>query len=290
MKRFMVVTIILLAAVATGMGQPAPKLSQASSSDPVLRAMLEELERSKAKLKLPDVDAPYYIEYRISDVDEFQMDAVFGALRLQSATRVRLLRVVVRVGSYKQDSYYGMGEGLANIAVLDDDIPALRHQLWLNTDRAYKMASEALTQKQAVLKQLNVENPVDDFSKAAPVESVQPLVHIQMDTQSWIETLRAASALYRQDPQLQDFEAALRYSATNRYLVNTEGAIVRDGKALYNIHVGGSTQAADGMHLDQGVGLCGDNAFRASGPRHYSGTSWQGHHLLEGVACGSHVR
>jgi TldD protein len=256
MKRLAIVTLILFAGILGGTVPSAAQSSTQSTakaaSDPILHAMLEELQRSKVKLKLADVDAPYYIEYRISDVDEFKVETVFGELRLQNRTHGRLLRVVVRVGSYKQDSYYGMGEGMTNVAVVDDDISALRHQLWLNTDHAYKIASEALTQKQAALKQLNVEIPVDDFAKAPPVESVQPLVQMEAGSQNWIETLRAASALYRQDPQLQDFDASLSFSAANRYLVNTEGTIVRDGKALYNIHVGGSTQAADGMHLDRG--------------------------------------
>jgi predicted Zn-dependent protease len=214
--------------------------------------MLDELQRSKAKLKLTDVETPYYIEYRISDVDEFKVETVFGERRLQNRSHGRLLRVVVRVGNYKQDSYIGMGEGLTNVAVVDDDLAALRNELWLNTDRAYKMASEALTQKQAALKQLNVEIPVDDFAKAAAVESVQPLAHLEVTPQEWVDTLQAASALYRRDALLQDFEASADFSATNRYLVNTEGTIVRDGKALYNVRVSGNTQAADGMRLNRG--------------------------------------
>src|SRR5258705_8056407 len=170
-----------------------------SANDPVLRAMLDELQRSQAKLKLTDVEAPYYIEYRISDVDEFKVETVFGERRLQNRSHGRLLRVVVRVGNYKQDSYIGLGEGLTNVAGVDDDLAALRNELWLNTDRAYKMAREALTQKQAALKQLNVEIPVDDFARAPAVESVQALAHLEVTTQDWVDTLRAASALYRRD-------------------------------------------------------------------------------------------
>ncbi len=250
MKRLLVFAMIFSFSVAgsvAGWAQAAK-----SANDPVLLAMLEELQRSKSKLKLADIDAPYYIEYRISDMNEFKAETVFGELRLQNRNHARLLRVVVRVGSYKQDSYIGMGEGMANVAVVDDDVAALRNELWLNTDRAYKMASEALTQKQAALKQLNVEIPVDDFAKAPAVESVQATAKLEVTAQDWVDTLRAASALYQQDPQLQDFEASADFSTTNRYLVNTEGTIVRDGKALYNISVGGSTQAADGMHLNRG--------------------------------------
>ena len=51
-----------------------------------------------------------------------------------------MLRIVVRVGDYKQDSYYGPGEGVVDVGPLDDDETGLRHQLWLGTDRAYKAA------------------------------------------------------------------------------------------------------------------------------------------------------
>ena len=245
MRRLLFLAVVFC---ASSWAQDAVK----SANDPVLRAMLDELQRSKAKLKLTDVETPYYIEYRISDVDEFKVETVFGERRLQNRSHGRLLRVVVRVGNYKQDSYIGMGEGLTNVAVVDDDLAALRNELWLNTDRAYKMASEALTQKQAALKQLNVEIPVDDFAKAAAVESVQPLAHLEVTPQEWVDTLQAASALYRRDALLQDFEASADFSATNRYLVNTEGTIVRDGKALYNVRVSGNTQAVDGMRLNRG--------------------------------------
>jgi len=251
MKR--ISTILLIVLVALGMCALAANAAETAQStkDPVLRAMLEELARSKAKLKLDDVAAPYYIEYSIGDVDEFSAETAFGALRLQNRDHARLLRVVVRVGGYKQDSYYGEGEGTVNIAAVEDDIEALRRQLWLTTDRAYKTAGEALSQKQAALKDKNVEIPVDDFAKASPVESILPLVKLDLDPEAWIGTLQAASALYRRDPKVEEFDASLRASAVNRYFVNTEGSVVREGKTTYFLRVSGSTQAVDGMRLDR---------------------------------------
>jgi len=144
-----------------------------ASGDVVLRALREEMERSKAKLKLENVPAPYYIEYRVTEIDQFEASAVFGALRSQQHNRARLLRVVVRVGDYKQDSFYGTGEGTLDLVPSDDDVFAIRHRIWLATDRAYKAATEALSAKQAALKQLKVDEPVDDFAKAPPVEVVR---------------------------------------------------------------------------------------------------------------------
>lgn len=238
---------ILVCGLATSV-----RAADSASNDPVLRALREEMERSKGKLKLENVQAPYYIEYRVTEIDQFEASAVFGALRNQQHNRGRLLRVVVRVGDYKQDSFYGMGEGTVDLVPSDNDVFAIRHRVWLATDRAYKAASEALSAKQAALKQLKVDEPVDDFAKAAPVEAVEPLAHFSSpDFASWLHLLEEASALYRSDKELENFESSLRFTVENRYFVNSEGTVARSGHAHYAISVAGSTQASDGMLLQR---------------------------------------
>lgn len=232
-----------------------------ASTDPVLRALREEMERSAAKLKMDNVPAPYYIEYRVTEIDQYEASAVFGALRNQQHNHGRLLRVVVRVGDYKQDSFYGSGEGSIDLVPSDDDVFAIRHRIWLATDRAYKAASEALSAKQAALKQLKVDEPVDDFAKASPVEAVEPLARFSStDFTSWIHLLEEASAQYRTDKELENFEASLRFTVENRYFLNSEGTLARSGHAHYVVSIAGSTQASDGMllqrsHADQGNDL-----------------------------------
>ncbi len=239
----------------------AARAADAASSDPVLRALREEMERSRAKLKMDNVPAPYYIEYRVTEVDQFEASAVFGALRNQERNHARLLRVVVRVGDYKQDSFYGSGEGAIDLVPSDNDVYAIRNRIWLATDRAYKAASEALSAKQAALKQLKVDEPVDDFAKATPVEAVEPLARFSStDFAPWIHLLEEASALYRSDKELENFDAALRFSAENHYYLNSEGTVARSGHTRYVVSIAGSTQAADGMllqrsHADQGNDL-----------------------------------
>lgn len=232
--------------------------ANSASSDVVLRALSEEMERSKTKLKMDNVAAPYYIEYRVTEIDQFDASAVFGALRNQQREHGRLLRVVVRVGDYKQDSFFGSGEGSIDLVPSDDDIFAIRHRIWLATDRAYKAATEALSAKQAALKQLKVDEPVDDFAKASPVDAVEPLAHFSSnDFSSWLHLLEESSALYRSDKELESFDSSLRFSVENRYFMNSEGTVARSGHTHYVISVAGSTQAADGMllqrsHADQG--------------------------------------
>ncbi len=247
-------TLAFLAALVLATAALLPAQKPPSVDDPVLRAMLAEMQRSKSQLKLADMQAPYYVDYRLMDVDQYVAEAAFGAVRNSLRTRVRMLRIVVRVGDYKQDSYYGPGEGVVDVGPLDDDETGLRHQLWLGTDRAYKAASEALTAKQAELKKYSVDQQVDDFAHASPVQLIAPLARLDFAPEPWLAMLQEASGLYKADPQVESLNASLRFTATNRYFVSSEGAMVRTGDSFYQMFVGGYTQAADGMRLDRSHG------------------------------------
>jgi predicted Zn-dependent protease len=222
----------------------------AAQGDALLEALLTELDRSKAQLKMDQLQAPYYIEYRVNDLDNFVVEAAFGAIRDQLRGRYRVLRVVVRIGDYKQDSYFGQGQGETNILPLDDDPIALRHQIWLATDEAYKAAGQALAEKQALMKQFAVDpNPIDDFAKAPVVTDVRESVKLQVDEAAWRKTLEDVTDIYRNYPDIQSVSASAQFSASNEYLVNSEGTVIRQGRTTYSVQLNGSTQAADGMRL-----------------------------------------
>jgi TldD protein len=224
----------------------------AAKGDGLLEALLTELDRSKAQLKMDQVQPPYYVEYRVNEVDDFAVEAAFGALRENQHIHVRVLRVVVRVGDYKQDSYFGRGQGESSILPLDNDPIALRHQIWLATDEAYKAAGQALAEKQAAMKQFSVDpNPVDDFAKAPQMIAVEPTMSLKVDEAAWKKTLEDATGLYRQYPDVQSVTASARFTATNEYLVNSEGTVTRGGRATYSVQLASSAQAADGMRLSR---------------------------------------
>jgi len=252
-KRLRVATfvILLLALLVPSIHAQA---KNSADDDPVLQAMRAELERSKTALKLEGMAAPYYIDYHVTDMDAHAAEAAFGALRTNVRLRFRFLRVVVRVGDYTQDSFFGQGQGGLDFMPLDNDLVALRHQIWLATDNAYKAATESLTAKQAKLKQYTVDQPVDDFAHADPVVSIGPPAKLDFDAQPWLKMLQDSSALYKTDPQIESFEAALNFGAVTRYFVSSEGAAVRSGQNVYELRIAGSTQAEDGMRLDRSHG------------------------------------
>jgi hypothetical protein len=222
----------------------------AAKGDALLEALLAELERSTSELKMDQVESPYYIEYRVNDVEDFNAEAAFGAIRESTRSHIRVLRVVVRIGDYKQDSFYNQGIGTASVLPLENDPIALRRQIWLLTDEAYKSAADAYAEKLSALKQLSADpNPVDDFSHAPVVSVVDEPVKLKIEQGDWNKTLEDVTGLYRDYPEVQSVNASLRFNVVNEYFVNSEGTVVRQGHTTATISLSGSTQADDGMRL-----------------------------------------
>jgi len=231
---------------------PTAKAHELAKGDVLLETLLTELDRSKDHLKMDGVKPPYYIEYRVDDVDNLDSDASFGALVGSQRAHLRVLRVVVRIGDYKQDSFYGQGTGGATILPLDNDPIALRRQIWLMTDEAYKAAADAYAEKLSALKQFTADpNPVDDFAKAPVVTMIGPTADMHVDENYWKQTLTEITNLYRKYPEIQSVSASARFRCVNQYFVNSEGTIVRDGRINATVTLSGSTQAPDGMRLSR---------------------------------------
>jgi TldD protein len=254
MQKLASVLALLIALLSASTCAQAKDTQTSADDDPVLQAMRAELDRSKSALKLEGMAAPYYIDYHVTEMDTHAAEAAFGALRTNVRLRFRFLRVVVRVGDYKQDSFFGQGQGGLDFMPLDNDIVALRHEIWLATDGAYKTATEALTAKQAKLKQFSVDQPVDDFAHAEPVVSIGPVAKLDFDSQPWLKMLQDSSALYKTDSQIESFDSAMNFAAVTRYFVSSEGAVVRSGQNVYDLRIAGTTQASDGMRLDRSHG------------------------------------
>jgi len=253
----------LLAAIlgATCLGaaaQTTPQPTRADAEkDPVLKAMLTELDRNKSQLQLKDFQKPFFIQYRIEDIDIFETRAEFGATSGSHRNHGRVARVTVRVGDYKTDSSGAQGDGAVNLAALEDDPIALRSALWASTDQAYKIALSAYAQKQAALKQVETPPQADDFSKETPVISLADPLKLNVDEQAWETRVARDSGLYRTDATVKDGQSDVQFSngnfsahVTTTWLVTSEGAIVRKSAAGYEESVSVGTQAADGMRLD----------------------------------------
>jgi predicted Zn-dependent protease len=235
-----------------------------AEKDPLLKAMLTELDRSMTQLQLPGFAKPFFIQYRLEDVDDYQTKAEFGATEGASRTHQRIARITVRVGNYKTDSSGGRGDGALELTSIDDDPIALRSALWSATDQAYKAALAAYAQKQAELKQVQTPPQADDFSQEKPVISLLEPGKLHIDEAAWPERMAKASGLYRTDATVKATQHYVQYSSadfharvTTTWLVDSEGTIVRKSAAAYQESFGAGTQADDGMRLDRSFASVG---------------------------------
>jgi len=235
-----------------------------AEKDPVLMAMLAEMDRSKNDLQLKGFERPFFIQYRIEDVDSFETRAEFGATEGSSRSRQRIARVVVRVGDYKTDSSSPRGDGAPQIVALNGDPLAVRSALWQATDQAYKAALDAYAQKQAELKQVQTPPQADDFSREKPVISLEGPLRLNLDQDAWEARVARHSGLYRADASVKATQGGVQYSVasfnarvTTTWLVNSEGTIVRKSSSSFQEAFGVGTQAEDGMRLDRSYASTG---------------------------------
>ncbi|HVJ08905.1 MAG TPA: metallopeptidase TldD-related protein [Acidisarcina sp.] len=232
--------------------------------DPVLEAMLAELHRSQQQLQLQNFQRPFFLQYRLDDVDNYEASANYGAVTGERRDHRRLVRVTVRVGDYQMDSSQPHGDGSLQVAAIEDDPVALRIALWSATDIAYKAALRDYTRKQVALKAYQTQPSAQDFSREKPLVSMGSVVRLDLATADWQKTIADASGVYRSRPS---FEKVTEYSAStiharavNRYLVNTEGTVVRHGSAVYQARISVGTQAPDGMRMDRSYETTGTSA------------------------------
>ena len=248
---------------------PIPTAAQQTRADaekdPVLKAMLTELDRSMSQLQLPGFAKPFFIQYRIEDVEDYTTKAEFGASEGSQHAHQRIARVTVRVGDYKIDSSGGRGDGALALAGLDDDPVALRSALWSATDQAYKSALAAYAQKQAALKQVQTPPQAEDFSHEKAVISLAAPSKLKLEETAWAERIAHASGLYKNDAAAAPDQGNVQYSTANfqgrvttTWLATSEGTILRKSAEEYQEGLGVGTQAADGMRLDRSYASTGN--------------------------------
>jgi TldD protein len=263
----LLLAVVFVASPVFAQHHAAPAAKPAADSDPLLNAMKEELTREQQLLVLPGMQKPYFIQYRLEDVHTYEAVANYGALTRESEGHQRAVRVEVRIGDYVTDSSAARGDGVVELAPTDNDPNALRFALWSATDEAYKNALRSYAAKQAALKQYQTPPTANDFSPAKAVTHIEPLVAIDLDRTEWKRRVVEASGLFASDPAVKSFAPDVQISsanisviAVNRYLVNTDGTMLRHGYAGYQdmISVGG--QAADGMQLGRDNGTTATTA------------------------------
>ena len=251
--------ILLLAAMkaAAATGAQVPQ-----DNDHTLQAMRDEMDRAKTRLelKIPNIDRPvrpYYVEYRLLDLEVREVVAEYGTLLSSTHTRNRFMDVEARVGSYKLDSSNFVSDegfrgfiGPTGSVGIDRDYDSLRQDLWIATDQAFKEAVETYSRKQAYLSSLARQSDIDDFAKAQPVQLIEPLVTPDWTNRNWDQEARETSATLRAFSEIHESRVTYYIVYATEYLLTSEGTEIRQNRHFAAIEAGMRTFADDGVPLN----------------------------------------
>ncbi len=237
----------------------------------MLRAMQAELDREQAQLLLPGMQRPYFIEYRLDDIATYEAVANYGALAWSrpatSASSASPSASATTPPTAAPPAATAPSRSPpptttpTPFATLSGSPPT----------RPTRTPSAPTTAKQATLKRFQSPPRPAGLRHRQARHPHRPARHPRFDRDDWKQRIVEASGLYASDPEVSSFAADVQYStanlraiAVNRYLVNTEGTVVRQGYTGYaaSISVGG--QAADGMRLGRDNGTV---AVDCQGPR-----------------------
>ena len=248
-------TATLIAAWACVAGD---RPAQPTTAPPVLTAMQEELDRSMSgisKAEPPD----YFISYTVADRQYAEVSGSNGALLSSSENRARWLEVQTRVGAYQLDDTHKLGDrppswtSPGTTMALDNDIPVLRREIWRETSRQYRAASEALIKVQTS-QQVQVqtaEGNAPDFSREKPHVSIGSRVEIAVERKPWEERVRKYTAAFSKSPAVLNSIATFTALGMNQYQVNTEGTKLSFGQVHYRLELFVQSKAPDGMDINR---------------------------------------
>jgi TldD protein len=254
-------TLLLLGALGlAGWGNSSPQQPSAQAAkSPVLAAMEAELDRSMAKLGTIDPPA-YFINYTVTEAQRAEVMGSNGALLSSQEARNRWLEVQVRAGDYQLDNTRKVGDRQAGFSgspgapvPIEDDAAVLRRTIWLETDRQYRSASEALikikTGKEVKVETADAQAP--DFSREKPQTSYGPRASFTADRRPWEEKVRVYTRTFRSSPAILNSIVTFSALAQNQYQVSSEGTRLQFGLLRYRLELFVQGKAADGMDINR---------------------------------------
>ncbi len=228
----------------------AAELPPAVRDDVQLRAMLDELARSKT-LQLSNLDKPYFIGYTSNDAEEAAITGSLGGIVSSARTRVRVPVIQVRVGNYSFDNTNSVFTAPVHFGPLplDNNYGAIRTALWLDTDGTYKVSTEQIARKRNTLRELATPENTPDFAPVKPATIVQPVPSLQFDDKQWEAVIRNVSARFAAHPAVVSSNVRVRAISSTLRLVTSEGTVVRVPQELSSVDIVAAGIAPDNSRV-----------------------------------------
>lgn len=228
--------------------------------------MSEELHRNFTVLRSKADPAPYFLAYEVTEEDFHGVSATLGAVTGNGQSKSRRLDVCVRVGTPQLDNYHRVRGERAQFTsgaplTFEDQPAAIKHRIWLETDRAYRLAAQRLIKIRTNAEvKVAEEDASSDFSSEEPAERVAATRHAQFPTGQWTARVRKLSAKFSDYPEILTSSVAVLYEDETKYFVNSEGSRLQFGRGFARVIVSAQAKAMDGADLET------NETFEASDP------------------------
>lgn len=225
---------------------------------PILDVMVAENKRwADALAKQPD--PAYYIAYQVAEQRVVSLEAEGGALTGDSDEIDRVLDVELRVGSPELDSTRkltndpnGLNDPLARRGIIPfgTDPTAIANHLWLETDRRYREAVQALAYVRQDQRTLGRKGSEADFSSAPPEVYIGPAAELTFDKAAWVTRLKRCSERALRGAATRGSCGAL-FQLNTVWLVNSEGSQIQMSWTSAQLSVSVGVKADDGEGLSR---------------------------------------
>jgi predicted Zn-dependent protease len=228
--------------------------------------MSAELNRNFSTLKTKADPPPYFLSYEVTDVAFNGISATLGSITTNGHGKSRRLDVCVRTGSPKLDNYHRMrGERTqftSGVPLTFEDQPAsLKQRIWLETDRAYRLAAERLIKIRTDAEvKVAQQDASSDFSREQPVVKLENVPHGRFAAESWTARVRKLSEKFNDYPGVLTSSVTVSYQDEIKYFVSSEGSRLLHGRGFARVVVSAQAKAMDGTDLATG------ETFEASDP------------------------
>jgi predicted Zn-dependent protease len=224
---------------------------------PLIDILASENQRWYERLSKADQAPAYYIGYAIRERRGVVIEAEDGVITADDDDTQRALDVEVRVGSPALDNRRRLRDPqlaaltspvrLGTVPFGSDD-KAIRHSLWLETDRRYR---EAVMLYGLVLTQKRMSNRKDasaDFVHAAPQVYTQKPATLSFDHAAWVTKMRDCSKRAARGVATRS-TCRVDFQIDQVFYVNSEGSKIQTSAPSARFMVSVGVKADDGMPL-----------------------------------------
>ena len=221
--------------------------------------MENENKRWLDALKQNPAAPAHYVAYQITDRRTVILGAEGGALTTDEDEKGRVLDVEVRVGTPALDNVHPLEDPnkapLSNTARLGR-IPygtnqdAIRHALWLETDRRYREAADLYNFVREEQRVSSRKPEAPDFVHMKGGTFIGPNQKLEFDKKQWVKRVKSCSRRANAGVATRS-NCQLVFEESTVYFVNSDGAVIQQSGTRARMSVAVGVKADDGMPLSR---------------------------------------